>query len=507
MKWADIPDEPKGSLKWADIPDEPVDAPPEQSPEFSAATIAEPALTAVTGAIAEPIAGLAGLATLPFGGAGRATENIEDVRRALTYAPRTPEGQAGLQKMGEFLEPVGKAIETVEKGAGDIAYEATGSPLAGALGQASPTAALAALGAAPIRRMAKMGKKARQASKAKGLLKKASPDIDDLKTEARNIYKQIDESGAVVKSDATARMVDKITSTMMKEGFDPDLHPKIAVTLKRLDQIKGTDQPVGKLDTLRKIANSAAGSLDPSEKRLGMKVIGVIDDTLDDLKVKDFANGKEVGSLYKDARGLWARTKRSEHIKEAFIKAKNQASGFENGIRTQFRSILNNKKKRASFSPEEIKTMENVIQGGKIENMAKMLGKFGFSEGQASNMLMGSLGVGAGAAIGGAPGAIAVPLIGQVSRKLAQRLTKGNAEFADAVIRAGKDGLKITNEYLKRVPAKEQSAKELSQLLLRSEASLKQLKQLANKAPQKQRALLKEAIITAEATQSLKQKR
>jgi len=92
------------------------------------------------------------------------------------------------------LEPVGNAITAVEEGIGDAAFDATGSPLLGALGQASPTAALSALGAAPLRRAAKTAKK------AKALLKQASPSIKALKTEARNIYKQIDDSGAEINA-------------------------------------------------------------------------------------------------------------------------------------------------------------------------------------------------------------------------------------------------------------------------------------------------------------------
>lgn len=484
------------------------DQDPPKEGGFFGASVIEPAATFLSGAVAEPAAGLVGLATLPFADAGKATENIEAVREAMTYIPKTPAGMASLKKIAGFLQPVGEALETVEKGAGDIAYRATDSSVMGALATASPAAALTALGIAPVRRALLLGKKAKplaETRKAKKLLKKAAPEVDELKIEARKVYKQIDETGAVVKSDRTDKMISNIKSVIEKEGFDPDLHPKIAATLKRLEQIKGTDQPVGKIDTLRKIANSAASSLDPSEKRLGVKVIGMIDDVLDELKPGDFARGGgEVGSLYKDARQLWARTKRSQFLNEAFTKAQNQASGFENGIRVQFRSILNNKKKRSSFSPEEIKNMEKVVKGGVGENLAKLIGKFGFSEGQASSVLMGTIGVGAGAAIGGPIGAVAVPLIGQVSRKLAQRLTRGNAEFADAIVRAGRDGSKVVGEYIKHVPAKERSAKELSQLLLRPEVSIKMLRSLVKQVPEKQKSLVRDAIIYAELSQSVK---
>jgi hypothetical protein len=90
-------------------------------------------------------------------------------------------------------------------------------------------------------------------------------------------------------------------------------------------------------------------------------------------------------------------------------------------------------------------------------------------------MLLGSLGVAGGAAIGGAPGAVAVPLIGQVSRNLAQKLTRRNAELSNLIVRAGKDGRKVVDAYMKSVPAKERSVSELTELLMRPDVSLKGL--------------------------------
>lgn len=86
--------------------------------------------------------------------------------------------------------------------------------------------------------------------------------------------------------------------------------------------------------------------------------------------------------------------------------------------------------------------MQEVVRGTTGSNIAKAIGRFGFSEGHATNILGGSIGVAGGAALAGAPGAVAVPLIGQVSRKLAQKLTRGKADFADIVVRAGSDANK-----------------------------------------------------------------
>ena len=183
--------------------------------------------------------------------------------------------------------------------------------------------------------------------------------------------------------------------------------------------------------------------------------------------------------------------------KEAFKKAGDQATGFENGIRVQFRQILGNKRKSRGFTKEELGAMREVVRGTSLQNTAKMIGRFGFSEGQASNMLMGSLGVAGGAAIGGPAGAVAVPLVGQVSRGLAQKLTRKGAEGADLIVRAGSNGLEVVKAYMKTTGPKERSAQELTELLLRPDISLEALKKSVKNIPQKQRSLIKDAMFLA----------
>ena len=141
--------------------------------------------------------------------------------------------------------------------------------------------------------------------------------------------------------------------------------------------------------------------------------------------------------------------------------------------------------------------MQQVVRGGTAENLAKMIGRFGFSEGQASNMLMGSLGVAGGAAVGGPAGAVALPLIGQLSRGLAQKLTRKGAEAANQIVRAGNNAENITRAYLKAIPKGEQNAAELSELLLRPEISLKALQSRLATLPKQHKKLISDAVFFA----------
>jgi hypothetical protein len=230
------------------------------------------------------------------------------------------------------------------------------------------------------------------------------------------------------------------------------------------------------LEDIREVAQGVAGSMNKNEARVGSMVIGILDDFISDLDPRMIKRNKgvdatQLGQKYSSARSLWGRARKAETIQEAFEKARNQASGFENGIRTQFRSILNNKKKSKFFTKDELKTMQQVVRGTGTQNILKLLGKFGFGEGQATGMLGGSIGVGAGAAFGGPVGAVAVPVVGQTSRKLAQIMTRKGAEFTDAFVRAGKNGRKIVEAYIRNTPRAQRSSAELAELLMDADLS------------------------------------
>lgn len=449
------------------------------------AGVIEPLGTIVTGAIAEPIAGLAGIVggLLP-GEEGQGQRAIEATREALTFKPKTRQGQEALEAVGEVLAPIAEAITGAESALGDATFEATGSPALAAAATAIPTLATEILGIASpvaavrgVKAASVPAKKLIKEQKITRELNEALPTIDQLKDTSRAVYQEIDDFGVTIKNDSFSRLTSKLVKSAKREGLDPTLTPKTEAALGRFEAEVGNDINLTQVDTLRKVAQNAAKSIEPADARLGSMMIETIDQFLDDLNPSElrraFGTPKDIGSRYKAARELWGRARRSELIQDAFQKADLQASGFENGIRTQFRSILNNKKKRRFFKANEIEAMNKVVKGDKAENLAKLVGRLGFSEGGATNIIGGLSGVAVGGAIAGGPGALIVPVIGQLSRKLAQRMTSKNAEFADEVIRSGKDGRKIVEAYLENTPKNQISSSELSELLMRPDIELK----------------------------------
>ena len=458
--------------------------------------VVEPLSAIAQGALVEPVAGLSGLAAAGIeAGRGIVTgedtdparagaEVVESVRQSLSFEPKTESGKENLQLIGDKLAPIADAFQDVESGIGDAVFEKTGSPVLAAMATTIPTLATEILGISVARKGAKTAqqlKKSRADGQIARSIENALPSQAQLKDISRSLYKEIDDTGAVLKGGSVSNLVNRVNKSAETLGVDPDLTPDSNTVLKRFNDVRGEELTLSQVDSLRQKAQIAAQSITPKDAAIGSSIIDAIDEFLDKgVNPNSFSRAGDqsanIANKYKTARDLWGRARRSELLEDAFEKARLQASGFENGVRVQFRSILNNKKKRKSFNKEEITAMKRVVNGTAGENLAKLIGRFGFTEGSATNIVGGSLGIGAGATVAGPAGAVAVPLIGQVSRKLAQRMTVKNAEFADKVIRAGKDAKKITAAYMRNTPKAERSASELSELLTRKDIDLKLLK-------------------------------
>lgn len=132
----------------------------------------EPILAIGTGAIAQPVSGLVGLAGLPFG-VDAAANAVRRTQDALTFQPKTKQGQENIARLGGAVQRVADSVNPIAAGtvaslydaipftsdnaqdiydrlpkqglSGDLAAlveEKTGSPLAATLAHLYPAAAL-----------------------------------------------------------------------------------------------------------------------------------------------------------------------------------------------------------------------------------------------------------------------------------------------------------------------------------------------------------------------------
>jgi len=436
--------------------------------------------------LAEPAAGIAGLATgVLTQDPAAAAAVVEGVRERIQIQPESQVAQQQLKTIGGAIAPAVEAFGAAEEALGTTALETAqglgASPeVAAAVGAAAktiPTALLELTGAASLKGVTKL-KSGRELDAA---IKASTPSIDQLKDASRAVFKEISDQGSTVKPLALAALTKNIERVAKEAGASRRTNRTIFGVIDDFAEAaeSGRQISLDELDDLRTTAQTVAKDINPATKGPAIAIIDEIDGFLDDVGSDVLVQpkgAKNVGAEYRAARKIWGRARKGELIAEAFENAKDTASGFENGLRIELRKINKNKRKKQFFSVGELAAMKRASQGTTVANNAKLVGRLGFSEGQAVNIVNPLLGSAAGGAVFGIEGGIAVPVIGQVAKALAQRLTAKAARFADQVIRAGSNADEIAKAYLRNTPKGKRSAAELSQLFVRNDVDLSTVK-------------------------------
>jgi hypothetical protein len=292
---------------------------------------------------------------------------------------------------------------------------------------------------------------------------KAAPSVDDLKTQAHKLYDTAKQSGVAVKPQSFRQATANIVQEVNDAGFHPRIHPKVAAALDELADAAGTAPDLrkfnprthaqildkmtdagtpldlGKIDQLRRVAGSAAKSIEPDERRIASILIDKIDDYVAGLTQAD-VTGPDPAAATKalsTARGLWARARKADTIETMIERARERAgqysqSGMENALRTEFRQLAMNPKRIRGFSKAEQDAIKKVARGGPVENALRLLGKFA-PRGVVSTGISGGIGY----TMGGPLGSAALMGAGEIGKRTAGVMTRGNADLAAALMRSG----------------------------------------------------------------------
>lgn len=113
----------------------------------------EAAMSIGSAALAEPVAGLRGVAAMVPGGT-TPVEAIEQTRESMTYQPRSQAGQQAMQEFGTVMQPVGEAFQAAQEFTGEAGYRAgeaiapgtQAGPIMGAITSTIPAAIAEVLG-------------------------------------------------------------------------------------------------------------------------------------------------------------------------------------------------------------------------------------------------------------------------------------------------------------------------------------------------------------------------
>lgn len=265
----------------------------------------------------------------------------------------------------------------------------------------------------------------------------SAPSPEDLKGAATKSLDRAVSSGINVNPDRYVDLLADFETIGGMNRVDPTLHPGSSAVLKSLEKTLGESPDVQDLNISRRLIGVAQRSTQPElvdDRRIAGLLEDRLDDFVDNLSADDVLSGNPeiVGPNLRDFRTNWSRAKKSELIGDIIQKAENSASGFHNGLRVGFRSLLNNKKQLRGFSQEEQQLIRDVATG-KGTNLSRIVGQFGISD-RGTGALGVSLGAGVGAFFGGPLGAVAAPVVGTLARLISsnQALERANAARAAA---------------------------------------------------------------------------
>jgi hypothetical protein len=222
-----------------------------------------------TGAIAEPIAGVAGIAQSlnPFSEEGAGARAVKGVRDALTYQPQTDAGQTQQKNIGKTINAVGGAIdENVLQPLGidnlaDKTFNATGSPMAATMVASLPTA-LAELipGGLALRQTRKIAASDRAARRLiADQIRSGNPNID-------LVTQMLDESGSLVKNKNAIKAVDMLggdikakQTVSVIESMDPTSKAQVGKMLDIVEKMRR--EPIPKLGDMTRPSDILGDSI------------------------------------------------------------------------------------------------------------------------------------------------------------------------------------------------------------------------------------------------------
>lgn len=269
--------------------------------------------------------------------------------------------------------------------------------------------------------------------------KKAVPTVDELKDQARALYDKAAKSGVSWTKSEVGATANDIAAKVLSEGIDPTLHPRATAALKRLQQAGGSGMTVTDAQTMRRII-AAAGKdpMNPDEQRIAQIMLEKFDDMVA-AKTPDLAA----------ARGIYHQAKKGELIEQTIELAKSRAGqysngGMENALRTEFRALQRKiiKGQIKGLSQEEIDAINKVADGGKLDNIARWVGKAA-----PTGIVSAGMGTGVPFAIGtalsggnpvvGAMASGGTMAAGLAGRSAAEAMTGSNAIKAALIARNG----------------------------------------------------------------------
>ena len=417
------------------------------------------------------------------GKVGASPETQQTIRTGAQWASPFPQAPTTDQLRGITNDAVGEAYQPqttageYARTVGEFAPAAMAGP--GSIGRKAMIGGLSALGSETAGQLTE-GTAAEPFARAGGALvggiagakvpgggRKALPTAKDIKASAGyEDLKPVMQGARIDKSDYRS-IVRELQGVADDFGMVPEDHGAFQRIIQRhLNQSKTNGASLQDLEILRRsLSNAGKNVNNRSAGELSRRMIDALDNAVEALPgAEKSMGGATVGETIdslKGAREAWRTGMKAEMVEMAMENAKDTASGFENGLRIEFRKILNNKTLSRMFTDQEKTMMKKVVRGTFKGNMLRLLGGFGIPTDNARNFLGamsgGTIGSTAGALfvgpMGAAIGGPALMGAGTLAKVGSNAITRNQAQLVEQLVKAGPKGQKAFQEAMMELQA------------------------------------------------------
>lgn len=207
------------------------------------------------------------------------------------------------------------------------------------------------------------------------------PSPDDIRTQARTIYDQLDQSGTAFSDVQAADLGSRVGPALRAENIRVEDMPIAEDLINHQGPMT-----LSELQRYRTQASDMSRSSDSRERRMANVLLQTIDDYVarENPAQTTLAPG-ELDQLWGEARNHWRTARLTEDLGFAVDKAERRAAStnsgqnVENAIRQNVRGVRDRATKPGAYNPytpETIADMDRVIEGTPAQNRVREAGNW-----------------------------------------------------------------------------------------------------------------------------------
>jgi len=200
-----------------------------------------------------------------------------------------------------------------------------------------------------------------------------APEREELQLSSKKAYRELKNANVPLRADVVADLSDTLRNKL-NDDFHPEDQPGVYGLIERLKRPLGPDSSAKEVYEVRtRLSNIIGDRRGTSESRAARIALEHIDEYLSN--VPGFAE------TAKRARGDYRADKVSEQVTQAAEEARAGAatSGSGANLGNKLRKAIEELRydKKSNFTPAEKELMDAIIHGGRIENLSRLVSKFG----------------------------------------------------------------------------------------------------------------------------------